>query len=47
MRAKEEPGGHTVAHVSPHLMIYGTALGRSVDLVSALEAKGYRVYRPV
>ena len=47
MRAKEEPGGHTVAHVSPHLMIYDTALGRSADLVAALEAKGYRVYRPV
>jgi signal transduction histidine kinase len=47
MRAKEEPGGHTVAHVSPHLMIYDTALGRSADLVAALEAKGYRVDRPV
>ena len=46
MRAKEEPGGHTVAHISPHLMIYDTALGRSADLVAALEAKGYRVYRP-
>ncbi len=47
MRAKEEPGGHTVAHVSPHLMIYDTVLARSADLVAALEAKGYRVSRSV